>query len=388
MENADKIIRKRRMTCRRVARCRTEGFRPEGYNHSKWPVASKSTKVEYREHERFKHNTESCQAGSNKFMKILGDFIDDFALRILPDPMHCIYGGVLLRLLEMLSAGKYQSLFQLKPEDLVACNELIKDLSKVLERSFFSRLPRTFLDLQDYKCSEGRVFLLYISPIVFEKYLPSDIYESFKDFFVAMTIMESQALIETEGFLDLADVCMRRFCRKMDKLLGCGISTPNLHLASHLHLYAAKYGALTAQSCFSFESYNSFFRKFIKPGQHPDIQFLKRYLERVSTVGQRSKSEIELRSKYYLDCVDHKLYKPLKSDGRALTCKLFANSEDVFTSPISSKDLGIFKVKQNEFEEVRLFDENQVNSFENVVVHSVENYFYVFPLRHLYDPQY
>ena len=56
----------------------------------------------------------------------------------------------------------------------------------------------------------------------------------------------------------ILDKCMRRYCINIQNLLGDGVNTPNLHLVSHLHLYAKWFGPLTQQSCFVFESYNRF----------------------------------------------------------------------------------------------------------------------------------
>lgn len=123
-------------------------------------------------------------------------------IRQIPvDYMHCICLGCVRRLLWLLTKG---------PKGIRLSDNLIEKLSKNLISmgefitTEFARKPRSVLDIDRWKATESRQFLLYTGPVVFKEIIPSSKYLHFLSLSVAIRILLDEKLcLNSENFQNL-----------------------------------------------------------------------------------------------------------------------------------------------------------------------------------------
>ena len=138
------------------------------------------------------------------------DMIHSFPL----DYMHLICLGVTKRLLLVWTQGKsevrlsYQQKEQINTK-IIRLKSYIPDL--------FSRKPRTLRDMEYWKATEYRLFLLYIGKLVLKGVLREDLYQHFLCFSVGMSILISSTLSGT--YIDFAAKLLKYFVWKANWII-------------------------------------------------------------------------------------------------------------------------------------------------------------------------
>ncbi len=133
----------------------------------------------------------------NTIMKILSPFSNlqiDMVKSFPADYMHQCCLGVMRKLLLLWSRGK--SGHRLSPAQLREVNQRLRNLRCDIPH-VFARKPCSLEELERWKATEFRQFMLYTGKVVLQGILPETLYSHFMAFSVAMCILVSPHLTQT-----------------------------------------------------------------------------------------------------------------------------------------------------------------------------------------------
>jgi hypothetical protein len=191
------------------------------------------------------------------------------------DYLHLVCLGVTRRL---LTAWKDRS----SPQRLRLQN--LKDVSANLlaSQSFwpseFNRKPRSLDEVDRWKATEFRQFLLYLGPVYLKGVLSDVLYDHFLLFFCAITILISEKL--NSDFNSIAEDLLRRFVTEAADLYGKEILIYNMHSLVHLSSHARRFGPLDKFGAFPFENFLCSLKRMLRKTTNPLQQVCRRLKER------------------------------------------------------------------------------------------------------------
>ncbi|CAH1263932.1 Hypp2800 [Branchiostoma lanceolatum] len=124
-----------------------------------------------------------------------------------------------------------------------------------------SHAPRSLADIQKWKASPLRDFLLHFSLVVLRGELNLEHYAHYTLLVEALSTLVSEAI--TDEQLHKAEIKLDVFCRTFEDLYGESAQTMNVHLLRHLPHFVRLYGPLFAYSCFGFETFNGHIKRMV-----------------------------------------------------------------------------------------------------------------------------
>jgi len=140
----------------------------------------------------------------------------------------------------------------------------------------FCRLPRSVEDVEHWKATEIRQFLLYTGPVALKGKLPKMQYKHFLCLHIAIRILCSLECIRLNAY---AKSLIRYFVEKYKKIYGHEYITYNVHNLLHLCDDVLLFGKVDNFSAFKFESYMSKIKRKIKNSRYPLQQIYNRVIE-------------------------------------------------------------------------------------------------------------
>ena len=165
------------------------------------------------------------------------------------DPMHLVYLGVMRRLLMTWLRGPLS--VRLGTHSSSEISRFLLVLSPHIPTDFCRR-PRSLLDIDRWKATEFRLFLLYCGPVVLKAILKEPLYKHFLLLFVACRILSSQQL--NLQFNNYAGSLLESFVQGVVELYGKTAVVYNIHGLLHLAADAERFGSLENFSAFPFEN--------------------------------------------------------------------------------------------------------------------------------------
>lgn len=140
--------------------------------------------------------------------------------------------------------------------------------------SEFAREPRCLDELEHWKATEYRQFLLYTGLYALKGCLSSCYYDHFLTLSVACHILMSPSLAVSH--LDFARTLLRYFMDCGRALYGTKFLVYNVHLLLHIADDVAKHGVLDDFSAFVFENYLQKIKRTVRQGRRPLAQVVNR----------------------------------------------------------------------------------------------------------------
>lgn len=197
------------------------------------------------------------------------------------DYMHMACLGVMRRLLNFWF--KSDSEFRISPAFRREASARIVQIAAYTPREF-SRRPRSFFELDRWKATEFRFFLLYIGVYVTKDLLSPSQYKNFVHFVCALRIVCSNDFLRTLG--NTAVSLINKFCKDISSVYDEFVEPIfNTHSVAHLVQDAVE-GKENPEdiNCFMFENYLGRLKKMIRTPNKPLSQVCKRLAEKKDSI--------------------------------------------------------------------------------------------------------
>ena len=156
----------------------------------------------------------------------------------------------------------------------------------------FARLPRSLNEVDRWKATEFRQFLLYTGPVSLLGHLPEQMYKNFLLLSVAVSVLLNPSVCSE--FCDYAHELLVTFVTHFGNLYGKDMLTYNVHGLVHLANEVKKFGSLDNTSAFVFESFLGRLKRMIRKPGSP----LEQIIRRISELSRRQEVKSESKSKF------------------------------------------------------------------------------------------
>lgn len=330
---------------------------------------------------RLKSNSEYHKDGFSPLIDLPIDIINSVVL----DMMHCVCQGVMKRLLEFWVKGKLPVRVLEQKKNFIS--SALFNLRKFVP-SEFARLPRSLDDLEFWKATEFREFLLYTGVIVLKSNLKREQYDHFLLLFISIRILCSNEICFK--YNNLASTFLIQFVRNYSSIYGAKFISYNVHSLIHLPFFVNLHGPLDNYSAFKYENYLQTIKRSMKCCRYPLSEINNKILaiesdalkspinnnicildsfkinENISNSTITYYTKIIIKSNnYVLRCDNIKdQVLILKNDEIVIIKKIYKNNSkndsiiklsvvrlltvsDLFLEPVSSKLIGVFLVNSD-----------------------------------------
>ncbi|EZA60110.1 hypothetical protein X777_15268, partial [Ooceraea biroi] len=163
--------------------------------------------------------------------------------------MHLVCLGVTKRLLQLWIRGNKQN--RLHRENINSISQYLMDIKNSIP-SEFARKPRTLDDIDRWKATELRQFLLYTGIVILKSTIPPIWYNHFLSLSMAIRIMANPQICTS--FLHYAHSLLLYFVSNYGTIYGEKYLSHNVHNFLHIVNDVKTFGCLDNFSCFKYEN--------------------------------------------------------------------------------------------------------------------------------------
>jgi hypothetical protein len=266
------------------------------------------------------------------------------------DYMHQVCLGTMKRLLlTWMRCGKRD--LRLSALQIEEISNRLLHIKKYIP-DLFARKPRGLNEVDRWKATEFRQFLLYTGKIALKGILRNDLYRHFLCLNVAISILVSPKLCLLHS--KYAENLLKYFVLKSSELYGKEFIVYNIHSLIHLSKDAEKFGCLDECSAFAFENYLQRLKKLVRNGKRPVVQIAKRLGEQeINYQKKENNSPLLIAYKkpnnaYILNnnsCCEI-LHSP-NAQG-FVRCRVYNRTSPIFHQPCDSRLVGMFSVNEKQ----------------------------------------
>ncbi|EEC19829.1 hypothetical protein IscW_ISCW024921, partial [Ixodes scapularis] len=206
--------------------------------------------------------------------------------------MHLICLGVTKKLMLLWLRGRLGS--RITPSTAKHISAVLESYAEYIPCEF-ARKPRSLDDIDRWKATELRQFLLYTGPIVLFNNLDKKYYSHFLLLNVAIRLLVGVKTCAAREMREYAGALLSHFVKTFGALYGKEHYSYNVHGLLHVAEDVEKFGSLDNVSAFQFENYFHRLKCFLQPGNRP-LQQLSRRLHEMKvnrTMGMSSSPDIE-----------------------------------------------------------------------------------------------
>jgi len=261
------------------------------------------------------------------------------------DYMHLVCLGIVRRILNFFKNGP--RLCKLSHQQISAISEHLSSLNGCLP-SEFVRQPRSLFELDRWKATELRSFLLYTGPVVLKSILKSDVYNHFMCLSVAVSIMLSSNDDFRNSHTEYAKALTRCFVSYAADFYGEKFNVYNVHSLLHIADDLCERKSLNDINAFPFENYLQKMKKFIRNGNNPIAQVAKRLhvLKRYGSTNTKktfSKVSVQPPNNSFFIASDKIIILKVDNGDGYYRCKEYDlnRMESFFEEPENSKEFQI-----------------------------------------------
>ena len=190
------------------------------------------------------------------------------------DYMHLICLGVVRRMINFWRNG--DRIVKLSSRQILEISEHLIAVRKHIP-SEFARRPRSLLEVDRWKATEFRQFLLYTGPVILKSVIPSYLYKHFLTLSVSISILLREDIQEDSALVDYADKLLHHFVQNSERLYGQTFVVFNVHNVLHVADDVKYFGRpLDQLSAFKYENYLQKLKRMIRSASNPLVQVAKR----------------------------------------------------------------------------------------------------------------
>lgn len=200
----------------------------------------------------------------------------------------------------------------------------------------FARKPRPLMEVDRWKATEFRQFLLYTGKIVLKGVLPDNMYQHFLLFSLGIAILVSPDI--ATNHIPLANQLLHRFVLEMSPLYGPETMVYNIHSLLHLCDDVQLFGSLDYSSAFPFENFMQTMKRLVRSGKNPLIQIANRLAEAPVAVRNHHMSAISVKrpNNGFVGLNGQCFEVIAKSGPTTYLCRIFHSGKPLFTKPHSA----------------------------------------------------
>lgn len=297
-----------------------------------------------RTNETFREKSqEAHHTGLSPFCRLPIDMIGDFPI----DYMHQVCLGTMRRVILAWKKGPRQ--IRLSANQILTISERLLSLKKDIP-SCFVRKPRSLIEVDRWKATEYRQFLLYTGKIVLKGILSKDLYDHFMCLNVAIALLVCPNAVKKNR--DYAHQLLVYFVCKGRQLYGKDFLVYNVHSLLHLSSESERYGSLDNCSAFCFENYMQTLKRLVRSGRNPLAQIVKR-LSEMEAYSQPRKTPLSKVSNRHPNnafvcsdssCCEVVCEQEKSANGETLyLCRVYDDTEAVFDNPCDSRTIGVYE---------------------------------------------
>lgn len=303
------------------------------------------------------------------------------------DYMHLICLGVMKRILSFLKNGPREC--KLSYQQFSRISDRLVELNGKMPREF-ARQPRSLHEMDRWKATEFRQFLLYTGPLVLRHIVPQILYDHFISLTVAVSILLQSNDTTRNYYLDYAKELLVYFVKKGKTIYGDTFTSYNVHALIHIADDVRNLGtSLNQISAFPFENRLHRLKKSVKKSQNPIAQIAKRAAEletsKYKYIGKDNSIFVSTKRK---DCCFitkdlHFAFVKEKRRNRTYVCDVVSqrHMESFFDAQCNSKLLDILVVKNiRQHARRKLLEHNDLD--KKVVCLPYDTGFLLLPMLH------
>ena len=264
--------------------------------------------------------------------------------------MHLVCLGVVKRMLFYLKSGPKEC--RLSAGQISEISDSLVYLNGKFP-SEFARQPRSLYELERWKATEFRQFLLYSGPVVLKKVVSKKLYEHFLALMIAISILLDSNDEKRLHYMCYAKQLLKYFVHGCKDLYTDIFVPYNVHNLLHVPDDVENFGcSLNKISAFPFENHLQGIKRLVKNAKNPLAQVTKRLAE-LETFGKKpkmfnSKHEVAFVSTrhkdscFLLQSEDFAFVKEKKADGK-LVCNVIKQKDvqNFFEKPCPSNLINI-----------------------------------------------
>lgn len=332
------------------------------------------------------------------------------------DPMHLVYLGVMRKLLNLWLKGPLNVRIGSHKKNLISKN--LVNVAKFMPAEF-NRKPRSLDELDRFKANESRSFLLYTGPVVLKDTTDINIYNNFMLLFSAVNLLSRK---DIPNSVEYAKDYLLKFTEHFIQIYGKRYAVYNVRNLWHLPDDVAKHGTLDSFSAFEFENFLGVIKNLLRKPNFPLSQVINRISERnismdveehiypvlkkihaqgplVDEMVCQQYKELYLEKYCFkvtpadqgvminneIGCIQNIISNKCEPNNISIIYQVYQVKEIVFHYPLSSANLGIYKVKT-------LQKDLKISSYmaiqrKYLLIQLSQNSFAAFPLVHSLQPQ-
>ena len=266
------------------------------------------------------------------------------------DYMHLVCLGVTKRILTYLKAGP--KVCKLSFRHISEISECLQSFSGKMPADF-ARQPRTMIEMERWKATEFRQFLLYTGSIALKKVLSPKMYEHFLSLMVAVSILLMSDDERRNYYVPYARQLLSYFVDNCKEYYGKTFTVYNVHNLLHLADDVETFqSSLNEISAFKFENHLQSIKKLVKSAHNPVVQVGKRIRElekantRISCNKQRTYISSRMRDSCFLLRNNEYAFVKEKQE-KGFVCDVLKEqyTQSFFKKPCDSKMLNIVYIK-------------------------------------------
>ncbi|XP_031783890.1 uncharacterized protein LOC100116041 isoform X1 [Nasonia vitripennis] len=234
------------------------------------------------------------------------------------DAMHLVYLGAMRQLIRhwIGDKGRHNKTYKLSQAQINTISERLVNLSYVLPTDF-NRRCRSLVYWKIWKATEFRHFLLYFGAAILKDVLKKNVYNNFLLLHTSISILSNKKLCQEDVNIRYAEDLLIQFSNSFQKIYGYESVTFNIHNLLHLAKDVKKYGDLQSFSAFPFENYMCSLKKFIRKGEKPLPQIMRRLTEYESIMDIKNQNNAAKRQTH----VEKIHYSGLVTNNRDFECQ-------------------------------------------------------------------
>lgn len=215
-------------------------------------------------------DNEDHHVSISPFENLPVDMVNNFPL----DYMHLICLGVMKRMIQLWIKGHH--IYRLRAIAIDSLSTDILTLHKYIPIEF-ARHTRGINEIDRWKATEFRLFLLYLGPIILDKYLDKVYLKHFCVIHTAVRILcHPEDCLRNNAY---ANELMTYFVKTFKVLYGESNIVYNVHNLIHLCQDVQNNGCLDTFSAFPFENYMKTLKKMLRKSEKPLSQLNNRIHE-------------------------------------------------------------------------------------------------------------